>query len=133
MFANFGRAEGIGRDPALARRHLRRLPHGSRAPIEREGKRTGNLLIRRNTGDLARALVAKFSTLGVALIGALAARDRRSRSAWAATSRSRSRPRWRPRQRSRDGDLSVEVPENASGELGELARAFNTMTAGLRA
>jgi methyl-accepting chemotaxis protein len=133
VFAKFGEAEGIARDTRL----LPGVTYGAShmdlvRAIEREGKRTGTLVIRRDTADLARAMGFKFSVLGVALVGALLLamllakrlgrhialplEDQVAASAAVA-----------------DGDLSIRVPETASGELGELARAFNKMTSGLRA
>jgi methyl-accepting chemotaxis protein len=100
--------------------------------ISHNGQPAGYLWVRRSTTDLVHDLVSKFVALGVALIGALllaiALASRLGRhiarplaaqvEACAAVA---------------DGDLSVQVPDEATGELGELARAFNTMTAGLRA
>jgi methyl-accepting chemotaxis protein len=100
-------------------------------PIEVEGRRAGQLLIRRNTADLVRGLATKSSVVGVVMAVALVlsfglanrlgrhiARPLETQVAGsAAVAR---------------GDLSVQVEETASGELGELARAFNTMTSGLR-
>lgn len=135
VFATFGGARadaidrGAWREPGISHRgsHMD-LAH----TIESEGRPVGHLVIRRSTADLARALVAKLAAVGLATIGALvvafALANRLGRqiarpletqvSAFAAVAH---------------GDLSVEVADTASGELGELARAFNTMTGGLRA
>jgi methyl-accepting chemotaxis protein len=100
--------------------------------IERDGKRTGMLLIRRDTADFAQALVVKMGTLAVALLGAIALAMMLAKR----LGRHIAHPLEAQVAGSAavaDGDLSVQVPETASGELGELARAFNKMTSGLRA
>jgi methyl-accepting chemotaxis protein len=96
-----------------------------------EGKPAGLLWIRRGTSDLASALATKSSVVGVVMAATLAlsfilanrlgrhiARPLEEQVAGSAAVAG--------------GDLSVQVAETASGELGELGRAFNTMTAGLR-
>jgi methyl-accepting chemotaxis protein len=99
--------------------------------ISHEGRFAGHLWVRRSTKDFVGDLVTKFAALGGALIGALllaiALASRLGRHI--------ARPLAAQVEASAavaDGDLSVQVPDTASGELGELARAFNTMTAGLR-
>jgi methyl-accepting chemotaxis protein len=133
VFANFGDTASIGREIRLSPGVTYGASHVDLVrAIEREGKRTGTLLIRRDTADLAQALIIKFSTLGIALIGALVLAI--------ALAKRLGRHIAHPLEAQvfasaavADGDLSVQVPETASGEVGELARAFNTMTAGLRA
>jgi methyl-accepting chemotaxis protein len=100
--------------------------------IEVDGRPAGHLWIRRGTADLARDLIAKLAALGVAMVGALllafVLANRLGRQI--------ARPLEAQVQASAavaGGDLSVQVPDSASGELGKLARAFNTMTDGLRA
>jgi methyl-accepting chemotaxis protein len=135
VFATFGgdRADAIDRsgrpEPGITKR-------GSYMDlglaIESEGRAVGYLVIRRNTADLARALLAKLAAIGVATVGALIV-------AFALANRL-GRQIARPLETQvaafaavAHGDLSIEVADTASGELGELARAFNTMTGGLRA
>ena len=133
VFAVFGDGEAgaVGRELAPGVRHGARHMELVRA-IELDGGTAGQLWIRRDTADLARNLAAKLAALGVAMIVALllafVLANRLGRHI--------ARPLEAQVQASAavaDGDLSVQVPESASGELGELARAFNTMTAGLRA
>jgi methyl-accepting chemotaxis protein len=131
-FATFGHgAAGIDRDLAPGIRHNARSLEIVRE-IQLGGATAGHLWIRRDTADLVRGLGAKLAALGVAMIGALllafALANRLGRHI--------ARPLEAQVEASAavaNGDLSVQVPESASGELGELARAFNTMTAGLRA
>jgi methyl-accepting chemotaxis protein len=96
------------------------------------GGASGRLWIRRGTADLVRGLAAKCAALGVAMLGALVLAIRIAKRLGGHI----ARPLEAQVQASAavaNGDLSVQVPESASSELGELARAFNTMTAGLRA
>jgi len=133
VFATFGAGESAvaGREPEpgirYGARHMELVQ-----PIQLDGRAAGRLWIRRDTADLVRGLGAKCAALGVAMIGALllafVLANRLGRHI--------ARPLEAQVKASAavaDGDLSVQVPESASGELGELARAFNTMTAGLRA
>jgi methyl-accepting chemotaxis protein len=100
-------------------------------PIQVDGRPAGQLLIRRNTADLMRGVATKGSVVGavmvVSLVLAFGLANRLGRHI--------ARPLEAQVEGSAAvarGDLSVQVPETASGELGELARAFNTMTNGLR-
>jgi methyl-accepting chemotaxis protein len=134
VFATFGegRAEEIrpGRlEPGIAHSasHMDLVQ-----AIESEGRVVGYLVVRRSTSDLGRALIVKLAAIGLATIGAMVV-------AFALASRL-GRHIARPLEAQvgafaavAHGDLSIEVADKASGELGELARAFNTMTSGLRA
>jgi methyl-accepting chemotaxis protein len=133
VFATFGAGESavVDRDLAPGIRYGARHMELVR-PIQLDSGTAGQLWIRRGTADLVRGLAAKLAALGVAMIGALllafALANRLGRHI--------ARPLEAQVEASAavaNGDLSVQVPESASGELGELARAFNTMTAGLRA
>jgi methyl-accepting chemotaxis protein len=99
--------------------------------ISHNGQFAGHLWIRRGTQDFMRDLFAKFAALGAAMVGALAL----AIALASRLGRHISRPLEAQVKASAavaDGDLSVQVPDSGAGELGELARAFNTMTAGLR-
>jgi methyl-accepting chemotaxis protein len=99
--------------------------------IEIEGRPAGWLVIRRSSSDLARILATKSALLASVMAAAFAVAF--------AIANQLGRRLARPLeiqiaacQAVAGGDLSVRVPERAPGELGELARAFNTMTSGLR-
>jgi methyl-accepting chemotaxis protein len=133
-FATFGEARAdqivLGKpEPGIAHRasHMDLVQ-----AIESEGRVVGYLVVRRSTADLGRALLAKLFAIGLATVGALIV-------AFALASRL-GRHIARPLETQvaafaavAHGDLSIEVDDKGSGELGELARAFNTMTTGLRA
>jgi methyl-accepting chemotaxis protein len=137
VFAKFGQVDEIAQDARLTRGVAYGVSYGAShmdlvRAIEHDGKRTGTLMIRRDTADLAQAMAFKLAVLGVALVGALLL------AAFLAKRLGRHIAQPLEAQVAAsaavaDGDLSIRVPETASGELGELARAFNTMTAGLRA
>jgi methyl-accepting chemotaxis protein len=135
VFASFGgraATDSIGNPANLAAGITYGTSHMDLVtPILLDGLPAGHLLIRRNTADLVRALATKSSVVGAVMVVALVL-------AFGLANRL-GRQIARPLQDQvagsaavAGGDLSVQVPETAGGELGELARAFNTMTAGLR-
>ena len=90
------------------------------------------LLIRRSTADVMSGLATKASVVGVAMVGSLVLAFLLANQLGRHIARPLEEQIGGSAAVAR-GDLSVQLMETASGELGELARAFNGMTAGLRA
>src|SRR4029453_16911038 len=122
VFATYGPspAEARGSDAGLAPGVRYGTSHMDLVrAVEVEGRPVGHLRIRRNTADLVRGLAAKCAALGVAMIGALllaiVLANRLGRHI--------ARPLEVQVQASAavaDGDLSVQVPDMGSGEVGDL-------------
>lgn len=99
--------------------------------IEIDGVPLGRLVIQRSTIALLNSLLMKAALIGLVMLASLLLSI--------GLARRLSGHIVRPLQAQVDGsaavargDLDVRVDDEGAGELGELARAFNTMTAGLR-
>ena len=99
--------------------------------IEVDGDPVGRLVVQRSTVGLLHSLLMKAAMIGLVTLASLVLS--------VGLARGLSGRIVRPLQAQVEGsaavargDLDFRVPEESTGELGELARAFNTMTAGLR-